>query len=198
MDRLATIIPPWITPIDDWRLPLIGPPSFLAGLHSFSLPLLRYFLAHGPYEPLLNTSFAYPFSAKLYKKISSRFRLTLAVQGPQPLFGPFWEIFLAPPPPSHYLFPLTRFEGGKLPSFHSVICPHRDRSSSDGVHPDRGRIRWHFSDANIAKYDENILTAQHIPRPPNSRYVIPPKYLPGRSTPADDKSQITLKLGKLF
>ena len=64
----------------------------------------------------------------------------------------------------------------------------------------------HFSDENIAKYDRDITTAQHIPRPPHSRYVIPPKYLIGRSADrnrsndrskkdAEDKSQITLNLG---
>ena len=49
-----------------------------------------------------------------------------------------------------------------------------------------------FSDANIARYDENILNAHHIPRPPRSRYVIPPKYLQVRLKKADDKSQTTL------
>ena len=33
----------------------------------------------------------------------------------------------------------------------------------------------------IPRYDQDILTAQYIPRPPRSRYVIPPKYLPARS-----------------
>ena len=53
----------------------------------------------------------------------------------------------------------------------------------------------HFSDANIARYDNDIKTAQHIPRPPCSKYVIPPKYLPNRSKKEDDKSQITLRIG---
>ena len=64
----------------------------------------------------------------------------------------------------------------------------------------------HFSDENISRYDRDITKAQHIPRPPHSRYVIPPKYLPDRSADrnrsndrskkdAEDKSQITLHLG---
>ena len=60
----------------------------------------------------------------------------------------------------------------------------------------------HFSDEMIAKYDRDITTAQYIPRPPLSRYVIPPKYLPdqyrsqkGKDKDSADKSQITLNLG---